>query len=162
RQAGEGHQPGADQLTRRACPAAVDRVAIVPTVRCGCFDALPVAGPRRGDGERDGRGVRQGTCASRRRTARERRGARAAVDHDEVELPSLRLRAFAADGDGVATLVCAPLALHDATLTDFAPDHSLVAALQTAGLRNLFVTDWRSAGPDMRFFSIDSYLADLN
>jgi poly(3-hydroxyalkanoate) synthetase len=79
-----------------------------------------------------------------------------------LELPSMRLRAFVADGDGVPTLVCAPLALHDAALTDFAPDHSLVAALQTAGLRNLFVTDWRSASPDMRFFSIDSYLADLN
>jgi poly(3-hydroxybutyrate) depolymerase len=79
-----------------------------------------------------------------------------------LELPSLRLRAFATDGDGIATLVCAPLALHDAALTDFAPDHSLVAALQTAGLRNLFVTDWRSASPGMRFFSIDSYLADLN
>jgi poly(3-hydroxyalkanoate) synthetase len=79
-----------------------------------------------------------------------------------LELPSMRLREFSADGDDVATLVCAPLALHDATLTDFAPDHSLVAALQMAGLRNLFVTDWRSASPDMRFFSIDSYLADLN
>src|SRR5262249_8870369 len=55
--------------------------------------------------------------------------------------------------------VCAPLALHDATLTDFAPDHSLVAALRMAGLRNVFVTDWRSASPEMRFFSIDSYLA---
>jgi len=31
-----------------------------------------------------------------------------------------------------------------------------------AGLRNVFVTDWRSARPEMRFFSIDSYLADLN
>jgi poly(3-hydroxyalkanoate) synthetase len=31
-----------------------------------------------------------------------------------------------------------------------------------AGLRNVFVTDWRSASPEMRFFSIDSYLADLN
>jgi poly(3-hydroxyalkanoate) synthetase len=79
-----------------------------------------------------------------------------------LELPAMRLREFAADGDGIATLVCAPLALHDATLTDFAPDHSLVAALQIGGLRNLFVTDWRSASPDMRFLSIDSYLADLN
>src|SRR5262244_2370105 len=60
-----------------------------------------------------------------------------------LELPAMRLREFAADGDGIATLVCAPLALHDATLTDFAPD-------------------WRSASPDMRFLSIDSYLADLN
>ena len=79
-----------------------------------------------------------------------------------LELPSMRLRKFSADGDDIATLVCAPLALHDATLTDFAPDHSLVAALQRAGLRNVFVTDWRSASPEMRFFSIDSYLADLN
>jgi poly(3-hydroxybutyrate) depolymerase len=79
-----------------------------------------------------------------------------------LELPSMRLRKFSADGDDIATLVCAPLALHDATLTDFAPDHSLVAALQRAGLRNVFVTDWRSATPEMRFFSIDSYLADLN
>ena len=36
----------------------------------------------------------------------------------------MRLREFSADGDGIATLVCAPLALHDATLTDFAPGHS--------------------------------------
>jgi len=79
-----------------------------------------------------------------------------------LELPSMRLREFAADGDNIATLICAPLALHDATLTDFAPDHSLVAALRMAGLGNVFVTDWRSASPEMRFFSIDSYLADLN
>ena len=79
-----------------------------------------------------------------------------------LELPSMQLREFSPDGDGIATLICAPLALHDATLTDFAPDHSLVAALRMAGLRNLFVTDWRSASFDMRFFSIDSYLADLN
>ncbi len=52
-----------------------------------------------------------------------------------LELPSMRLREFSAGGDNIATLVCAPLALHDATLTDFAPDHSLVAALQMAGLR---------------------------
>jgi poly(3-hydroxybutyrate) depolymerase len=79
-----------------------------------------------------------------------------------LELPSMRLREFSAEGDNIATLVCAPLALHDATLTDFAPDHSLVAALRMAGLRNVFVTDWRSASPEMRFFSIDNYLADLN
>jgi poly(3-hydroxybutyrate) depolymerase len=79
-----------------------------------------------------------------------------------LELPSMRLREFSADGHDIATLICAPLALHDATLTDFAPDHSLVAALRMAGLRNVFVTDWLSASPEMRLFSIDSYLADLN
>jgi len=35
-----------------------------------------------------------------------------------LELPSMRLREFSSDGDDIATLVCAPLALHDATLTD--------------------------------------------
>src|SRR5262249_30059024 len=39
-----------------------------------------------------------------------------------LELPSMRLRKFSRDG-----LVCAPLALHDAALTDFASDHSLAA-----------------------------------
>jgi hypothetical protein len=41
-----------------------------------------------------------------------------------LELPSMRLRKFSEDEDEIATLICAPLALHDATLTDFAPDHS--------------------------------------
>jgi poly(3-hydroxyalkanoate) synthetase len=79
-----------------------------------------------------------------------------------LELHSMRLREFSADQGSTPTLVCAPFALHDATLTDFAPDHSLIAALQLGGLRNIFVTDWRSASPEMRFFSIDSYLADIN
>jgi len=79
-----------------------------------------------------------------------------------LELASMRLRAFADDDDNIPTLICAPLALHDATLTDFAPNHSLVASLRMAGLSNVFVTDWRSASSEMRFLSIDSYLADLN
>jgi len=37
-----------------------------------------------------------------------------------------------------------------------------VAALLASGLGRVFVTDWRSASPDMRFLSIDSYLGDLN
>jgi poly(3-hydroxyalkanoate) synthetase len=79
-----------------------------------------------------------------------------------LEFASVRLRDFSTARDGVPTLICAPYALHGATVADFAPGHSLVAALRDAGLRRLFVTDWRSAAPDMRFLSIDSYLADLN
>jgi poly(3-hydroxybutyrate) depolymerase len=79
-----------------------------------------------------------------------------------LELASVRLRDFSAAPEGVPTLVCAPFALHGATITDFAPHHSLVAALQGAGLTRVLVTEWRSASPDMRFLSIDSYLADLN
>jgi poly(3-hydroxybutyrate) depolymerase len=79
-----------------------------------------------------------------------------------LEFASVRLRDFTTARDGVATLICAPYALHGATVADFASGHSLVAALRDAGLRRMFVTDWRSATPAMRFFSIDSYLADLN
>jgi poly(3-hydroxyalkanoate) synthetase len=79
-----------------------------------------------------------------------------------LELPSMRLRQFGGSREGTPTLVCAPLALHDATLTDFAPGHSLIAALQASGLRNVFVTDWRSASPEIRLYAIDNYLAELN
>jgi poly(3-hydroxyalkanoate) synthetase len=79
-----------------------------------------------------------------------------------IELPSLRVRDFSSAAEGIPTLLCAPFALHGSTITDFAPGHSLVEALQAAGISRLFVTDWRSASPDMRFLSIDNYLADLN
>src|SRR3954467_112179 len=84
-----------------------------------------------------------------------------------LELDTMRLRDFSSLAQspaphGVATLICAPFALHGATLTDFAPGHSLVQVLRENGLTRLFVTDWRSATPEMRYFSIDTYLADLN
>ena len=79
-----------------------------------------------------------------------------------LELSSVRLRAFSTNNEGVPTLLCAPFALHGSTITDFAPRHSLVAALQGAGIKRLFVTDWRSASSDMRLLSIDNYLAELN
>jgi poly(3-hydroxyalkanoate) synthetase len=79
-----------------------------------------------------------------------------------LDLRSVRLRDFAVAPDGPATLVCAPFALHGASIADFAPRHSLVAALTGAGLGRVFVADWRSADAEMRYFSIDTYLADLN
>jgi poly-beta-hydroxyalkanoate depolymerase len=79
-----------------------------------------------------------------------------------LELDSVRLRDFSTSADGTASLICAPYALHGATITDLAPGHSLVAVLRDACLKRLFVTDWRSATPEMRFHSIDNYLADLN
>ena len=74
----------------------------------------------------------------------------------------MRLRDFSTAKDGVPTLLCAPFALHGAAVADLAPGHSLVAALRDAGLRRLFVTDWRSATAEMRFLGIDDYLAELN
>ena len=78
-----------------------------------------------------------------------------------LELGSVRLREFS-ESDGIATPICAPYALHGSTIVDFAVDHSLVAALQEAGLERVFVTDWRSASRDTSAKLIDDYLADLN
>jgi poly(3-hydroxyalkanoate) synthetase len=79
-----------------------------------------------------------------------------------LELGTMALRDFSSGDGGTPTLICAPFALHTATIADFAPGRSVVEALRSGGIERLFVTDWRSAGPDMRFLSIDSYLAELN
>jgi poly(3-hydroxyalkanoate) synthetase len=79
-----------------------------------------------------------------------------------LELGTMELRDFSTSGSGVPALICAPFALHCATIADFAHGHSVVEALRGGGIGRIHVTDWRSAGPDMRFLSIDSYLADLN
>lgn len=79
-----------------------------------------------------------------------------------LDLPGLVLRDFSTASDGVPTLICAPFVLHDATIVDFAPGHSVIAALREAGMTRLFVTHWRSATPEMRYLSINSYLAELN
>lgn len=79
-----------------------------------------------------------------------------------LELPSMQLRDFSSDRGGTATVICAPFALHHATIADFAPGHSLVATLRDRGLRRILMTDWRSATSETTNFSIDTYLADLN
>lgn len=80
-----------------------------------------------------------------------------------LQLPSMRLREFSKSGPAEQpVLVCAPYALHGALVADFAPGHSLVEALQEGGMNRIYVTDWCSAVPQMRYLSIDNYLADLN
>jgi poly(3-hydroxybutyrate) depolymerase len=79
-----------------------------------------------------------------------------------LELHAVRLRDFASVKSGVPTLLCTPLALHGSTVADLAAGHSLVAALRGGGADRLFMADWRSASPDMRFRGTDDYLADLN
>lgn len=79
-----------------------------------------------------------------------------------LELATMRVRDFSTQAKGQPALICAPYALHSAIITDFAPAHSIVQALQEGGLNRLFVTDWHSADMRMRYLSIDSYLADLN
>ncbi|HVO91849.1 MAG TPA: alpha/beta fold hydrolase [Terriglobales bacterium] len=72
------------------------------------------------------------------------------------------LRDFSTESEGPAVLLCAPFALHSATVADFAPGHSLIATLRSAGLKRLFLTDWRPACLDMRYLGISDYLAALN
>ena len=79
-----------------------------------------------------------------------------------LKLTAVRLRNFATSSDGQPCLLLTPFALHSSPLSDLAAGHSLVAALREAGVTNLFVTDWQTASPDMRFLGIDDYLADLN
>lgn len=80
-----------------------------------------------------------------------------------LQLQTMRLRAFSSAAvTQPPVLICAPYALHGALIADFAPGHSLVEALQKYGMDRVYVSDWRSATPDMRQLSIDSYLAELN
>jgi poly(3-hydroxybutyrate) depolymerase len=79
-----------------------------------------------------------------------------------LELKTVQLRDFARERHGPTCLLCTPFALHGSTVSDLAIGHSLIAALQSAGLTRLFVTDWQSASADMRHLGIDDYLADLN
>jgi hypothetical protein len=64
-------------------------MAIAPTVRLSSFDTLLVAGTCRGDGERDGLGARQRTCASGRRAPLELHVSRAEVDNAEPDCARL-------------------------------------------------------------------------
>jgi len=80
-----------------------------------------------------------------------------------LQLPSMRLREFSrGNGTQPPVLLCVPYALHGALIADFAPGHSLVEALQKDGVNRIYVPDWCSAVPDMRYLSIDNYLAELN
>ncbi|RXH15205.1 alpha/beta fold hydrolase [Bradyrhizobium guangzhouense] len=79
-----------------------------------------------------------------------------------LELATMRLRDCARTRSGQPALVCAPYALHRALIADFAPGHSVVQSLQQGGIDRIYLTDWRSATPEMRHLSIDSYLSDLN
>ena len=80
-----------------------------------------------------------------------------------LELASMRVREFSrAQTPEPATLILTPFALHGATIADFAPGHSIVETLQHAGVSPLLLVECKSATPSMRFFSIDTYLAELN
>lgn len=79
-----------------------------------------------------------------------------------LDLPTMVLReSVGPRKGGMPTLIVGPYALHDASIADFSAEHSLAAVLQ-AELGSLALTHWKSATADMRLFTIDTYLADLN
>lgn len=81
----------------------------------------------------------------------------------ELDLPSMCLRTRRDDPShaGTPILIVAPFALHDSSIADFAPQHSIAETLWTAGLGPIYATQWKSATRDMRSFGIDQYLDDL-
>ncbi len=80
-----------------------------------------------------------------------------------LDLSTMRLRNFAPDGAWeVATIVDAPYAGHSAAIADYHKGQSLVETLQKNGVKRVLVTDWKSATPEMKDFSIDTYLAEMN
>lgn len=83
-------------------------------------------------------------------------------NHVALELPTMRLRDASRASSGQPVLVCAPYALHRALIADFASGHSVMQSLHHGGIDRVYLTDWRSATPQMRYLSIDSYLSDLN
>src|SRR5258707_12235905 len=57
-----------------------------------------------------------------------------------LELASMRLRNFSTGTGGLATLICAPYALHGPTIADFSPGYSVVEALFQGGFSPVVVT----------------------
>ncbi len=80
-----------------------------------------------------------------------------------LDLGTMRLRDFSSSGArGVPTVVDAPFAGHSAVIADYHKGQSLVETLLENGLGRVFVTDWKSATPEMKDYAIDTYLAEIN
>ncbi len=61
-----------------------------------------------------------------------------------------------------AVVIVAPYTVHDASVADFAPGHSLGQTLAEADAGSVALTFWKSATAEMRDYGIDAYLSDLN
>ncbi len=85
----------------------------------------------------------------------------ATANHASLDLHTLTLRDFSR-GDGPPVLVLPPYAGHTSVIADFHAGQSLIATLLDNGCPKVFATDWRSAKPEMRFYDIDNYLAEIN
>jgi len=82
-----------------------------------------------------------------------------------LDLDTMRLRAFSDEkpkAGKIPVVVDAPYAGHSSTIADYAAGQSLVEVLMGRGIGQVFVTDWKSATPEMREFDVDKYLAEIN
>ncbi|MDS9469965.1 alpha/beta fold hydrolase [Paracoccus sp. MBLB3053] len=80
-----------------------------------------------------------------------------------LDQEGMRLRVFGQPARGVLpVLIVAPHAGHSATIADFAQGQSIVAALLSAGIPAIMVTDWKPARREMRDFTIESYLLEID
>jgi poly(3-hydroxybutyrate) depolymerase len=81
-----------------------------------------------------------------------------------LDLGTMHLRDFsrAADRGALPVLIDAPYAGHSSTIADYDKGQSLVETLLDGGLPRVLVTDWKGATPEMRYFDVDTYLAELN
>ncbi|WP_374318562.1 alpha/beta fold hydrolase [Aquabacterium sp.] len=82
-----------------------------------------------------------------------------------LDLHTMRFRDFSpatVSDVEIPTIVDAPYAGHPSSIADFSEGQSLVQTLQAHGLKRVYVTDWKSATPDMKDYDIDNYLAELN
>lgn len=79
------------------------------------------------------------------------------------ETPIVRLRDFSTTTrrDVAATLVLPPQAGHDPCIVDFAADQSQIRTIHAAGLKRVFVLDWKGATPATRNTAIEDYIATM-
>jgi poly(3-hydroxybutyrate) depolymerase len=81
-----------------------------------------------------------------------------------LDLRTMALRDFSRKGvrgRKAPVLILAPYAGHHATIADYRRGQSLVETLLDAGLSRVLVTDWKGATEEMKYFDIDTYLAEL-
>ncbi len=86
----------------------------------------------------------------------------ATADRVLRDLRTMRFRDYSPpDAAGVPTIVDAPYAGHSAAIADYHRGQSLMQTLRENGVTRLFLTDWKSATPDMKDLEIDQYLAEI-
>ncbi|MCE1183623.1 MAG: alpha/beta fold hydrolase [Rhodocyclales bacterium] len=81
-----------------------------------------------------------------------------------LDLHTMRFRDFTPSDAPlqIPTIIDAPYAGHPSSIADFSNGQSLVQTLMAHGVKRVYVTDWKSATPEMRDYDIDNYLAELN